>query len=669
MKTKIKGLKYRADKVVRWLSGVIETNCFMFCLISAPVINLVIESLSRRSFFEGAAYLFQSPAAFLYNSLLVLVTLLAASLFKKRLFTVPFVQCLWVWMGVVNCVLLGFRVTPFGATDFLNIKSALDIVDIYMTPLELALAIGALALFLVGMAFLWLKAPKFRVAYRSGLMSLVLCAGLLTLSTHAAVSTNVISESFGNLAEAYDQYGFAYCFSKSLLDRGVDRPKEYSPEVMEALADDLTEETALPPAALENPNIIMIQLESFFDVNRLKNITFSDNPVPNFTRLLESNPSGLLTVPVIGAGTVNTEFEIISGMSLEYFGTGEYPYKTVLRSTVCPSICYDLGVYGYTSHAIHNNNGTFYDRHKVYPNLGFDTFISEEYMDNVRENPLGWLKDSILTQQVIKALDSTDGSDFVYTVSVQPHGKYPTELDYPTPFKVHGAEDSERRVQYQYYASQVYETDNFVASLLRALDSRGEPYIAVFYGDHLPSLGITDEDLSHGGSYQTEYVICTNTDLTTEGGDLYTYQLSAKVLEMAGLPGGMLTTLHQTYENEEEYRRSLELLEYDLLYGDKEVLGGQMPFEAKSMKMGVQEIKVLSAELKEDGLYVVGENITDKSHIFVGGQPFGETLRTGGGLLISGRLDIEDGDVITIVQMGSDGEPLSYSAEYIYRQT
>ena len=288
-------------------------------------------------------------------------------------------------------------------------------------------------------------------------------------------------------------------------------------------------------------------------------------------------------------------------------------------------------------------------------------------MDNLRETPLGWMKDSILTEHIINALDSTDGSDFVYTVSVQPHGKYPTEYDKgELPFSVYGIEDEGRRVQFQYYATQLYDTDNFVDMLLKALDSRGEPYIAVFFGDHLPSLAITDEELSVGTIYQTEYVICTNTDLHADGGALSSYQLSARVLEMAGLPGGLLATLHQTYTDEESYQQKLELLEYDLLYGDKEVLGGEMPFEAKDMKMGVKEIKITSVELREDGLYVTGENITDKSHIFVNGKPFGDTQRIDLDTLVSDDTGLESGDVITIVQMGSDGEPLSYTEEYTY---
>lgn len=39
----------------------------------------------------------------------------------------------------------------------------------------------------------------------------------------------------------------------------------------------------------------------------------------------------------------------------------------------------------------------------------------------------GWSKDDILLTHIKDALDSTEQEDFVFTVSVQGHGNYPTE--------------------------------------------------------------------------------------------------------------------------------------------------------------------------------------------------------------------------------------------------
>ena len=48
----------------------------------------------------------------------------------------------------------------------------------------------------------------------------------------------------------------------------------------------------------------------------------------------------ILTVPVVGAGTANTEFEVLTGMSSRFFGPGEYPFQTCLKDQTVESVAY-----------------------------------------------------------------------------------------------------------------------------------------------------------------------------------------------------------------------------------------------------------------------------------------------------------------------------------------
>ena len=93
---------------------------------------------------------------------------------------------------------------------------------------------------------------------------------------------------------------------------------------------------------------------------------------------------------------------------------GEYPYKEILRTTTCESTPYDLKQLGYSSHAIHNHRGAFYGRNKVFSNMGFDTFTSLEYMNNVMKTPKNWAKDALLTEQIVDALDSTEAVSYTH---------------------------------------------------------------------------------------------------------------------------------------------------------------------------------------------------------------------------------------------------------------
>ena len=207
--------------------------------------------------------------------------------------------------------------------------------------------------------------------------------------------------------------------------------------------------------------------------------------------MMKEYTSGYFKVPSVGAGTANTEFEAITGMSLHYFGPGEYPYKTILKEKTCESIPYVLKGLGYSTHAIHNNEANFYSRKSVFANLGFETFTSEEYMPDISDTTeTGWVKDHILTDEIMKCLKSTDSADYIYTISVQGHGDYPAEPILEDPqITVTGAENQEKNNNsWEYYVNQLKEMDDFIQELVETLEDYDEPVVLVMYGDHLPTM-------------------------------------------------------------------------------------------------------------------------------------------------------------------------------------
>ena len=72
-------------------------------------------------------------------------------------------------------------------------------------------------------------------------------------------------------------------------------------------------------------------MESFTVAQDYANIKVSKDPTPVFNKLYKNYSSGSFVVPACGAGTANTEFEVLTGISAKFFGPGEYPYKGKLR--------------------------------------------------------------------------------------------------------------------------------------------------------------------------------------------------------------------------------------------------------------------------------------------------------------------------------------------------
>lgn len=394
--------------------------------IGAPVIlELVIESLNRKSVTGCIQYMLERPLLFIFNTLIIMLTVSIALFFKREIFVFTTISVVWLIFGIVNFVILQFRVTPFSAVDITLLESAISVSGHYLNPLNIAMIFLAAVLVVVSIICLYRKAPKHTHTTQKKIIVSGIAVSLIAFAIfflrYQSNSVQALATNYTNISEAYENYGFVYCFTNSILDTGIGKPEDYSEERVDKIISSLPEAKEVTD---KKPNIIFIQLESFFDVDELKKLKLSKDAIPNFHKLQKKYSNGLLTVPTVGAGTVNTEFEVLTGMSQRDFGTSEYPYKTVLRNTTAESICYDLKKLGYQTHCVHNNEGTFYGRNKVFVNLGFDTFTSMEFMNGLEDNPNGWKKDRILTGEIIETLDSTKGPDFTLGITVQSHGKY-----------------------------------------------------------------------------------------------------------------------------------------------------------------------------------------------------------------------------------------------------
>ena len=669
----------RADEArkVKYESSPLRNRLIMLPVL-ALVLTLLVElcnrGLSPARLFQFVAH---RPAYFLYNVLIVLTSLLLSELFKRRRAVLCTISILWVVLGVVQFIVIKDRTQPFCSVDILMIKDAFSLITIYYTwpQIILMFASGFAAIFLVIMLFARMKRRKrFKLA-----MPLAAFVGFVLLTAMVAalgMRAGAFPRHFDSLVDAYNDYGFATCFVFTFGQQGISRPEAYSPD---AVTDILAEIDEDPNAAeliyptfdeednLAQPNILFVQLESFFDVNTIKGSEYSADPTPWFNRMCSRFPSGLLYVPTIGGGTANTEFEVISGLNLDFFGAGEYPYNTILQNTTCETMCYNLKEYGYATTAMHNNRATFYSRNTVYPNLGFDRFVSLEYMKDVKYTPVGWARDAGLTDEIITALQTTEARDMVFCIAVETHGKY-AETYEPKPGDIEVLRLPEQipLAPFQNFVNALPGTDTFLRDLTLALLRFDEPTIVVAYGDHLPAMELESDMLSTGSIYASRYVIWNNFGGQFEAPDLEAYRLNANLLKQLGFSGGVVTKLHQSVDPGDtgaEYLDKLEVLEYDMLYGDQQAFEGEYPYVATHMRMGSRDITVTGAEREYHRLLVTGENFTEFSRVVVGDQVL-DTLYIDSQHIVAPVDDALQFDAFSVAQIDRDGVELSRTREF-----
>ncbi|MBQ2433323.1 MAG: hypothetical protein II266_02750, partial [Clostridia bacterium] len=349
----------------------------LIIVLESILLTFVLEILSRRSLASAVDFLIESPTVFLYNAVMVALTLAFATLFRKKLFALMLVTIIWLAFGISNCVLLSFRTaSPLTAIDLQLGMEAIQMIDVYFKIWQVVL-IGAGILFAIALlVFIAIRSPRYRKEGQSGIVRFFGFAIAFLLSTIIIFQNpHMISKELRpSLYDSYMKYGFPYCFSYSFFDIGITEPERYSSEEIMKIAEDFDlpieeilnvsdpEQNNLLDEIIESirtgafetkpesytveavdairsrletdegdafentPNIIFIQLESFFDPYIIEHLTYSEDPIPNFRRLKQEYTSGELYVPTVAGGTANTEFEVLTGCCLDFFGAGEFPY-------------------------------------------------------------------------------------------------------------------------------------------------------------------------------------------------------------------------------------------------------------------------------------------------------------------------------------------------------
>jgi phosphoglycerol transferase MdoB-like AlkP superfamily enzyme len=294
------------------------------------------------------------------------------------------------------------------------------------------------------------------------------------------------------------------------------------------------------PSAL--PDIVVIQSESFFDPSIVRGYEHADL-TPNLRRLAAHGTAGALHVPTFGGGTIRTEFEMLTGLSLRYFEDLQFPYLQLNHKTV-PGLVRTLKAHGYETVAVHGNDPAFWNRNVAFKALGFDRFVSRADFPANAPNDGKYMADSAMTDEIMAQLNDSGPPQFLFAISIEAHGPYdvppadPAARDsIPVPPGVEGKD----KLELQNYLYHMQHADHELGRLAALLAKRDRPTLLLFYGDHLPALtdvyhtlGFVNGDdmLAEPGTW---LLIDPRHPGPAEHEDIASWMLPGKLLDAAGI--------------------------------------------------------------------------------------------------------------------------------------
>ena len=145
--------------------------------------------------------------------------------------------------------------------------------------------------------------------------------------------------------ETFNTNGFYITFARSINDLQVKKPKEYSVQKVEKLAEQF-KGTKTTVSNDKKPNIIMIMSEAYTDFMSFADVPLSEDNMPFFHSLKKNTIKGSLYMSIFGSGTCNSEFEYLTGNSMSFLQNGIIAYTQVVKDKL-PNMTYLLKEQGY----------------------------------------------------------------------------------------------------------------------------------------------------------------------------------------------------------------------------------------------------------------------------------------------------------------------------------
>lgn len=489
-----------------------------------------------------------------------LMSLMFIGIFKYARLALMIQSGLFMIAGLINYYVLSFRAAPIRPWDIFSLRTAASVADNYSYRLEkeVLMVLLSFCVLLFAESRIHMKAPKQK---RMRTLLILLPMFLLWGYTNMVQNDRFVRE-FG----LYDKFftptvmnkrdGNVVAFLMGMEYLDIDKPSGYSAtaegDALRQAAGDSAglAEALADPQSVKRPNIIVIMDEAFSDLSIHGKLDTNADVMPFIHRLqqgAENTVTGNLNVSVLGGNTANTEFEFLTGNSMVFLPQGSVAYQQYLLKRT-PSMAGYLKELGYQTVALHPYYPDGWDRSRVYPMMGFDTFLSKSDFKTAKKLR-NYVSDEACFDRIIELYEEKEEGKplFVFNVTMQNHGGYEESFENFKPdVKAEGIAGKTLPA----YLSLMKESDAAFEKLIQYFETASEDTIIVFFGDHQPAAYVSNSILRHNGmnpesfteeenllKYKVPYVIWSNFDIPEQKEqETSANYLMIDVLEDCGLP-------------------------------------------------------------------------------------------------------------------------------------
>lgn len=502
------------------VKAVIAVLLFML----SPVISFMSIELLNQGIWQEFTVL-ETLANLIWYYLFYLIVF---SLLRRAWLTVVIGQTVGVVISLISYTLVEMRDIPLLPMHISLLGTVKNVADQYHFTIPLRVHLAAMAAIAwIVLCAAWMDQHKKLTLkrYLVGLTAGLLCGilGFIGFRFSDFKSVFEIGINYWDVKGYYQRHGFMLAFLTFAQNQYVEKPSGYSPEVV---ADILRPYRSDQQPTEKQPTIIGIMNESYADYEGFDGVTFNQTLTPFYRSLKGDNViKGNIYVSIFGGGTVNSEYEFLTGNSLTFLPNQAIPFQQFLDKPA-PSLATQLQDLGYQTVAMHPYYASGYSRQTAWKNLGFETLY---FMDTHRpfdfsDRLRGLISDDANYREMLKIIrEDRDQPLFLFDVTIQNHGDYEVadlpEID--TGLRVTNMASEYDRANVFFNLMQ--HSDQALQMFLTELEEEEEPIVVVLFGDHQPSLGeafldqMMGKDRPQTDAYQVPFLIWANFPLHKEG--------------------------------------------------------------------------------------------------------------------------------------------------------
>ncbi|MBQ8264898.1 MAG: LTA synthase family protein [Oscillospiraceae bacterium] len=452
--------------------------------------------------------------------------------------------------GLVNHYVLRFRGSALFPIDLIGWRTAVNVAEAYdySPDGQVWLALGITAFYII----LAIAAGMKRRDERPRPWLYAPAGAALCIFLAAFFLTNMLP-SLGIYAEQWQtrRNGFVFNFMTALRYSFLGEPEgyeleeieEFKLEYMEELED---EEEEAPLSDTEPVNVILIMNESWADLSVYENYSASMDTMENINSLDENTVSGYMYSPVIGGGTANVEYEVLTGNPYLFLPTGTVAYQLYIDSESPSLATLSEEESGSETWAFHPYLASGWNRVQAYDYLGFDGQLYDEDLKDP-EYVRQYISDEADFEVLTELTEETEGNCFIFNVTMQNHSGYDQSWKNLAKTVRLTGELKDAGSDAEQYLALADETDRAFARLVDYYAESDEPTLIAMFGDHQPPLGtdfyelllgeeeteLSDEELLV--KYKVPFVVWANYDIPeAEDVEVSTNYFGLMVSDLAG---------------------------------------------------------------------------------------------------------------------------------------